>query len=121
MPSKKRKTPRKAISTLPSVKRQAVKGKGKLRKPASKPRAVKKGNVKSAGKPAKKNPKESLRKRKGSTLIFIEKTPLKEVERLHKQKIQAVSKLSTSDLEKMQAFGILPFELRRELEKRKRK
>jgi len=36
----------------------------------------------------------------------------------HRQRKISASKISTSELEKMKAFGILPFELRKELHKR---
>lgn len=63
---------------------------------------AKKSRVHSAGKQL--SPKDHFER-----LHALSKTPK------HKLK---VSKISTSELEKMHAFGILPFELRKELYKR---
>lgn len=95
------------------AKTKTFAGKAKRKIDASK---VKK--IKAKVSVGKKTVKAKLKKKK-STLIFVKEKPLNaELNRLNQQKLKQVSSIPTEDLQKMQAFGVLPFELRQELSKR---
>lgn len=68
----------------------------------------KKGKAKNAVETKRKILAKNTGKRK---TIFVTKT-------VRKEKNSSFEHISTDELKKMQAFGVLPFEMRKELEKR---